>query len=152
MANALTHIVPLKEGANLRQLQAVVDGNQQAIDDALKEIGTVHDFRFVFFDASQPNLQPTSTSTGPYALGVITTYDGSFDSYIQDFTRFLAPVFDALLPATVDGAALVPVKDHVQELTEWIRKNDAAQNPPNDQFTLYTAYPFTVQQILAGMG
>jgi len=151
MANALTHIVPLKEGANLQKLQTVVGTNRAAIDNALKQTGTVHDFRFVFFDASQPNLQPTATSKGPYALGVITTYDGTFEAYIQDFVRFLGPVFDALLPDTLDGGGLVPVKDHVQELTEWIRKNDAAQKPPNDAFKLYTAYPYTVQQILAGM-
>ena len=107
MANALTHIVPLKEGANVKGLQEMLAKSKAAVDHALKETGTVHDFRFVFFDASQPNLQPTATSTGPYALGVITTYDGTFEAYIQDFVRFLGPVFDGLLPATVDGGDLV---------------------------------------------
>lgn len=149
MANALTHIVALKEGVDVQQLLGVVSQSQGAIDRALKEIGTVHDFRFVFFDGSQPNLQPTATSTGPFALGLITTYDGAFDAYIQDFTRYLAPMFDTLLAATVGGEALVPVKDHLQEFTEWIRRNDAAQQPPNNQFQFSTAYPYTVQQILA---
>lgn len=151
---ALTHIVPLKEGSNVQQLQAVVEKNQGLIDSALKAIGTVHFLRFVFFDASQPNLQPVpnSDSTGPFALGVITEYDGDFESYVQDFTRHLAPVFDALLPAILGGEELVPVKDHVDELIEWARKNDAAQQPPNSEFGLYTAYPHTVQKILAELG
>lgn len=149
MANALTHIAPLRPGADIRGLQEILSQNKAAVDHALQETGTVHDFRFVIFDASSPNLLPQANSTGPFALGVITTYDGSFDAYIQDFVRFLSPVFDALLPNTTDGAGLVPVKDHVQELIEWVRKDDAAQQPPNSEFEFYTAYPYTVQQILA---
>ncbi len=149
MANALTHIAPLREGADVAGLQETLARSKDAIDHALQATGTVHDFRFVIFDRSQPNLLPQPGSSGPFALGVITTYDGSFDAYIQDFVRFLAPVFDALLPNTTDGAGLVPVKDHVQELIEWVRKDDAAQQPPNSAFEFYTAYPYTVQQILA---
>lgn len=149
MANALTHIAPLKPGANLQGLQETLFKSREMRDHALKEIGTVHDFRFVVFDASSPNLLPHPSSNGPFFIAVITTYDGSFEAYIQDFVRFIAPVFDALLPNTVDGGDLVPVKDNVEGLIEWVRKYDASQQPPNNQFRFYTAYPYTVQQILA---
>jgi hypothetical protein len=149
MANALTHIAPLREDANVQGLMQTMGQIKGQVDHALKETGTVHDFRFVIFDRSQPNLLPKPGSNGPFALGVITTYDGSFDAYIADFVRYLAPVFDALLPNTVDGAHLVPVKDNLEGLRAWIRKDDAAQQPPNSNFEFYVAYPYTVQQILA---
>jgi hypothetical protein len=149
MANALTHIAPLKQGAGISELMETLSKNKGAIDHALQETGTVHDFRFVIFDGSSPNLLPQANSTGPFFLGVITTYDGSFEAYIQDFVRFLGPVFDALLPNTVDGGHLVPVQDNIEGLIEWVRKDDAAQHPPNSEFRFYTGYPYTVQQILA---
>ena len=149
MANALTHIAPLKPGANVQGLMETLGKNKEMVDHALKETGTVHDFRFVIFDASSPNLLPKPDSQGPFFHGVITTYDGSFEAYISDFVRFLGPVFDLLLPNTTDGAHLVPVKDNVEGLIEWVRKDDAEQQPPNSMFEFYTAYPYTVQQILA---
>ena len=53
-----------------------------------------------------------AASKGPFKLAVITTYDGDFAAYIQDFANMLGPVFDALLGFSADGTGLVPVKDH----------------------------------------
>jgi hypothetical protein len=150
--NPLTLIMPLKQGVGLGQLQQVLAQQQGAIDHALGVVGTVHYARFVLFDSSSPNLQPLPSSTGPFQLAVITTYDGDFNIYIQDFVKELGPVFDALLTLTSDGGDLVPVKDHVTQFTAWVAANDASQQPPNNQFSQYAAYPYGVQKILAECG
>lgn len=144
--------MPLRQGADLGQLQGLLASHQEAINTALGAVGTVHYARFVVLDASSPNLQPLANSTGPFQLAVITTYDGNFDMYIQDFVQQLPDVFDALLGFTTDGAGLVPARDNVSQLTAWIKANDASQQPPNSLLSQYAAYPYTVQAILAEQG
>lgn len=148
----LTLIMPLEPGLHPNDLLHLLGQQQGAIDQALGVVGTVHYARFVLFDASSPNLQPMANSTGPFQLAVITTYDGDFDLYIQDFVKELGPVFDALLGVTADGADLVPVKDHVTQFTAWVAANDASQRPPNSLLSQYAAYPYGVQTILAECG
>ena len=80
-------------------------------------------------------------------IGVVTEYDGDFNAYIQDFVSQLGNVFDALLGFVVGGAALIPVANNVTAFEAFITVNDASQHVPNN--TLYSAYPQTVQQILA---
>ena len=147
MANALTLIMPLKEGVDLQQLGALLTTSLPTIDEALVNIGTVHYARFVIFDASTPNFQPGPA--GPYKLAIITTYDSDFDTYIQDFVNHIGMIFDALLSITSDGAGLVPVSENVAAFAEYVSKNDASRNAPNNGFDLYRAYPCTVQQVVA---
>ena len=147
MANPLTLIMPLKEGVDLQQLGGLISMSKDSIEQALKAIGTVHYARFVVLDASTPNFQPGPT--GPYKLAVITTYDSDFDTYIQDFVNHIGMIFDALMSLTTDGQALVPVSQNVQAFTDYVSKNDASRNKPNSEFSLYGAYPCTVQQVLA---
>jgi len=148
----LTLIMPLKPGLNLGELQQLLGQHQDAIDQALGVVGTVHYARFVVFDSSSPNLQPMANSVGPFQLAVITTYDGDFDMYIKDFVKHLGDVFDALLSMTSDGGSLVPVKDNVPGFIAWVAGNDASQQPPNSLLSQYAAYPCTVQTILAECG
>lgn len=114
-------------------------------------MGTVHFARFLFLDTSKPNLQPdlnpASTSQGPFVIGVVTEFDGDFDAYIQDFVNKVGNIFDLLLQFVVGGAALIPVANNVQDFTDFIALNDASQHAPNQG--LYQAYPQTVQQIKA---
>ena len=147
MANPLTLVMPLKDGVSLEQLQALVTATRPLIEEALLAIGTVHYARFMVLDGSTANLQPGPT--GPYKLAIITTYDGDFDTYIQDFVNSIGMIFDGLLSLTTDGGALVPVSQNVAALTAWVSKNDASRNPPNREFGIYRAYPCTVQQVLA---
>ncbi len=146
MANPLTLLMPLAEGADLTKLAETLESNQAAIDNALTSIGTVHFARFLVFDRSAPNLQVGPTSTGPFVLAVITEYDNNFDLYIQDFVSQLGDVFNALLPYVTGTEALIPVQQHLQEFTAFVQANDASQHT---QFSLYSAYPYSVQQILA---
>lgn len=146
--NPLTLVMPLSPGAET-QVGELLATQQVAIDGALSVVGTVHFARFVLFDLGSPNLAPTPGSTGPFALSVITTYDGDFDMYIQDFVAQLGDVFDALLKLTPDGAGITPVKDNVVAFTTWIKTNDLSQQPPNAALSQYAAYPYTVQTILS---
>ena len=147
MANPLTLLMPLVPNTDPTAIAKVVSTNQAAIDAALTSIGTVHFARFLVLDASVPNLQPSGESTDTLVLGVITEYDGDFDAYISDFVNKIGFVFDALLPFVVGGSVLVPVAQNLNAFTAFVQKNDASQNPAEP--ALYSAYPFTVQRILA---
>jgi len=147
VANPLTFVMPVAVGADVETLLGALSAQQEQIDGALAQVGTVHFARFVLFDASAPDLLPTPGSRGPFALSVITSYDGDFDIYIQAFVNILGPVFDMLLKFSADGQAVVPVKDHVTEFEAYIKSHDASAQP--GAFSLYSAYPYTVQQILA---
>ncbi len=146
MASPLTLLMPVIPGTDPQVIGATLEKFQPEIDAALTSVGTVHYARFVLLDRSAANLLPASAA-GPFVIGVITEYDGSFDAYIQDFVDKVGLVFDALLAFVEGGAALIPVKDHVQAFTTFIAANDASQHAPNTG--LYEAYPQTVQQVLA---
>ena len=149
MAHPLTLVLELKPGLTITQIRELITSLQPAIDKGLEKVGTVHFARFTVFDASSPNLLPTDTSTGPFKLAVITSYDGDFPPYIQAFVNNIADVFDAVLPVCIGGESLVPVTQHVEAFTEFLAVNDATQHPPNSTFTMYSAYPQTVQHIRA---
>jgi hypothetical protein len=151
MANPLTVVLDLKPGIGVAQVRELIDKYQPSIDEGLERAGTVHNARFVLFDASSPNLLPTDGSRGPFKISVITAYDGDFGPYIRDFVTYISDIFDALLPVVVGGESLVPVARHVVEFTAFLAENDAAQHPPNSGFRLYNAYPNTVQQIKAAL-
>jgi hypothetical protein len=149
MANPLTFIMPLAPDADLQKLMTDLGSQQASIDNALAAVGTVHFARFVLLDSSSPNLLPAPGGKGPFCLSVITDYDGDFDVYIQAFVNIMGPIFDELLTFSANGKDLIPVKDHLTEFEAYITANDASQQPPNNGMGLYSAYPFTVQQILA---
>lgn len=149
-ANPLTLMMPVIPGTSPEKIAATLASAQGDLDAALTSVGTVHFARFVFFDTSQANLQPAMSSSGPFVIGVITEYDGSFDAYIQDFVNKVGAIFDALLQFVEGGPALIPVSNNVQAFTAFIAANDASQHAPNQG--LYAAYPQTVQQILAAFG
>jgi hypothetical protein len=151
VANPLTLIIPLKEGVDLGQLGKSLAELQAQIDAALESVGTVHYARFVVFDASSPNLQPKG-GPGPFSLSVITSFDGDFDVYIQDFVNKLGPIFNALLSFSADGTGLIPVAENLQAFTAYVAANNASQQPPNNAFGFYSAYPYTVQQVIAAGG
>ncbi|ROZ76597.1 hypothetical protein EEB15_12155 [Ramlibacter sp. WS9] len=139
--------------ANTKPLAIIeaLASSQPAIDAALKSIGTVHFARFQLLDTSKPNLQPSMLAlnepSSTLVLAVITEYDGDFDAYIRDFVSQLGAVFDTLLSFVVGGAAVSPVANNVPAFEAFITLNDASQHQPNE--SLYTAYPQTVQLILA---
>jgi hypothetical protein len=148
MANPLTLLMPVTPGTDPTTIAATLAQYQQQLDSALASIGTVHYARTLFLDTSSPNLLPRG-GAGPFVLGIITEYDGSFDDYIGDFVKQVGPIFDALLQFVVGGKEVTPVANNVAAFGAFIKANDASQQPPNDK-GLYEAYSLTVQDILAG--
>lgn len=96
----LTAIAPLKPGgaARLRRIFDLTNGNM----DGAQRVATLHDMRFVFFDDDTRIL-------------FATTYDGDWDSYINDFATKIPELMD-LLFANVEGwpgIASPAVKDFI---------------------------------------
>ena len=77
----LTVIAPLKEGGadRLRAVLAAHDG----MESGVAQVGTVHDLRWVIFDEDR-------------RLVFATTYDGDWDSYIDDFTTRIPELMNML--------------------------------------------------------
>jgi hypothetical protein len=117
----------------LRGLLTQIQGlprDKNPISIALDRIGTVHFARFVFLDETK--------------LAVITTYDGNFEDYLNDFVNEIGKVFDALLAHMADAPPL-PVEQNRQAFIEYVR----SRNLPC-LGTLYSAYPtLGVRTILA---
>ncbi|WP_313704251.1 hypothetical protein [Massilia sp.] len=83
----LTAIAQLKPGGadRLRRIFDLTNGNM----DGAQRVSTLHDMRFVFFDNDTRIL-------------FATTYDGDWDSYINDFATKIPELMD-LLFANVEG-------------------------------------------------
>jgi hypothetical protein len=83
----LTAIAKLKPGGadRLRRIFNLTGGNF----DGAQKVSTLHDMRFVFFDDDTRII-------------FATTYDGDWDTYINDFATKIAPLMD-LLFANVEG-------------------------------------------------
>src|SRR5690606_1522243 len=86
--NLLMKVAPGRK-TGLRENNAAVSAVIKAGADA---IGTLHEARFVQIDDDTVML--------------LTTYDGDFDTYIDDFTKHLSEVFNMLLPNVVDPPPL----------------------------------------------
>ncbi len=132
----LTLVMPIRSPEDSAALHATIENlqalprEQNPIIRALDEIATVHFARFVFLDETR--------------LAVITTYDGDFATYINDFVDHIGDVFNALLQHMAEAPPL-PVQAHRQEFLDYIRRHDLGCVPP-----FYSAYPDrTVLDILA---
>ncbi len=127
VANPLTLVMRIKSDSDFNDLKSLIEGMQalpadrNPIVSALDRIGTVHFARFVFIEER--------------LLAVITTYDGSFERYINAFIDAIGGVFDKLL-AHVENAPRLPVADNREEFLAFIKKHDLRAVPP-----FYSAYP-----------
>ena len=152
MANPLTLMLPLDPSKNVAELLTKIAANQAALNGALASVGTVHYARFILFDRSKEDLRPTvgpdgSVGKGPFAFGVITEFDGDFETYTQQFIDEIGFLFDLGLSFTTDGQSIIPVQKHPKEFIEYVRNHNLSVHPPNEG--LFNAYPLTVRQILA---
>ncbi len=102
----LTLVMTIKSEQSHRELVALLTRMQSAPPDknpiwmALNKLQTVHFARFVFLENNTK-------------LAVITTYDGSFDDYINEFIDEIGDVFNALLAHMKDAPPL-PVQKNRQ--------------------------------------
>jgi hypothetical protein len=152
MTSPLTLLAPLRPGLSAATVVATLAGLLPTIQAALTSIGTVHFARVILMDRSQANLQPDLLSILPsdnLVLGIITSFDGDFSAYTHDFVSQLSREFDTLLSLVAGGDKFIPVADHVTQFEAFLAENDASQHIPNTYF--YSAYPHTVQHILAAL-
>ncbi len=128
MQSPLTLIMKIKSPEDYAQLNGLLAKIQSAppeqnpIWTALTKLKTVHFARFVFLS---DNTQ----------LAVITTYDGSFDKYINDFIDEIGDVFNALLSHMTEAPAL-PVQQNRDAFLAYVKANDLRGIDP-----FYSAYP-----------
>ena len=96
--NPLTLVMAIKSPQDFAALSALLQKIQSAPPDknpiwtALNKLKTVHFARFVFLENNTK-------------LAVITTYDGSFEDYINEFIDEIGDVFNALLAHMADALA-----------------------------------------------
>jgi hypothetical protein len=125
-AHELTAIAPLKPGGAERTRERLKGRSEQARTrrDAM---GTLHDLRVVFIDNDTRIL-------------FATTFDGTWDSYIDDFASKMPDQLDAVF-ADVEGYPGI----HDPSVKDYIIKHQIKA----DEF--YSAYPnTTVRQIKKG--
>jgi hypothetical protein len=137
--NPLTLVMKIKSPADYAQLSGLLHQVQSAPPDknpvwvALTALKVVHFARFVFLENNTK-------------IAVITTYDGSFDEYINDFIDTIGGVFNAIL-MHVDGAPPLPVETNRDAFLAYVRENDLRGIEP-----FYSAYPkATVLDILSAL-
>ena len=111
------------------EMQMILRTRGHGTTQDLDKVGTPHFAQFVPLEDRQ--------------MGFFTVYDGSFDKYIDDFTRNIGEVFDVLFKFTKDPPPS-PCRKHVQEFIDFAA---AANRTP---IGFYQAYPgLTVQDIKA---
>lgn len=137
--NPLTLVMKAKSGEDYAALKQLVEHlqslppDQNPVTIALNKISTVHFARFAFLGNDQ--------------VGVITTYDGDFAVYINEFIDTIGDVFNALMKHVEDAPPL-PVQTYRQEFLDYVRATDV-----RCVGSFYSAYPeHTVLDILGPTG
>ncbi len=124
----LTLIMKIKSETDFQQLNGLLSHIQSLPPDknpvwlALTKLGNVHFARFAFLENNT-------------RLAVITTYDGTFEDYINEFIDAIGDVFNGLL-AHIDEAPPLPVQQNRAEFLDYVRKNDFRSIGP-----FFSAYP-----------
>jgi cytochrome P450 len=130
--NALTAVMEIKQPQALhaRALKLILSQAYQQVVDVLDQVGTVHFARFVFLEHDTK-------------LALITTYDGAFDNYIENYIEVAGDLFDLMLEHIKDAPPL-PVRQFRDEFIAYVERADLVSD---SQF--YSAYgDLTVQDIL----
>jgi hypothetical protein len=116
----------------LTQLQAQ-PADKNPLSLALNSLRNVHFARFVFM---HDNTE----------LAVITTYDGTFEDYINEFVDAIGDIFNELL-ARMDPAPPLPVQQNRDAFLVYVKANDLQCVQP-----FYSSYPeATVLDIQAAL-
>ncbi len=136
MASPLALVMNLK--ADPATLLAVFKREKAKLFDALTTLGSVH---YVHFSILQ----------SPPKLVAFIVYDGVLTTFVKDFAEFAGEPFDELLTFVDGGDAMKPIKTHVAGFTDFVAANDISQQPGNKELTMYSAYSFPVEEIVAMM-
>lgn len=116
----------------IQQIQSAPP-EQNPIWAALDKLRIVHFARFVFLENNTK-------------LAIITTYDGSFEDYLNEFIDEIGDIFNALLQH-MDRAPPLPIQQNRSAFRDYVKANDLGGIGP-----FYSAYPqATVLDIQAAL-
>ena len=122
-------ILPIKSRLAYAEVGLLLRARSHKTQKDLATVGTPHFAQFI--------------PLGKNRVGFFTVYDGSFDQYIADFTKYIGPVFDLVFKFTKDPPPS-PCRKHLQEFI------DFAARANRDPIGFYEAYPgLSVQDIHA---
>jgi hypothetical protein len=122
-------ILPIKSYLHFIAVQLILRARGKGTTKDLDKVGTPHFAQFVPLEDNQ--------------IGFFTVYDGSFDTYIADFTKNIGEVFDLIFKFT-KGPPPSPCRKHLQEFI------DFAAGANRTPIGFYQAYPgLSVQDIHA---
>jgi hypothetical protein len=122
-------ILPIKSYLHFIAVQLILRARGKGTTKDLDKVGTPHFAQFVPLEDNQ--------------IGFFTVYDGSFDTYIADFTKNIGEVFDLIFKLTKDPPPS-PCRKHLQEFI------DFAAGANRTPLGFYQAYPgLSVQDIHA---
>jgi len=122
-------ILPMKSKLAFIEVQLLLRARGRGTTKDLDKVGTPHFAQFVPLEDNQ--------------IGFFTVYDGSFDTYIADFTKNIGEVFDLIFKFTKNPPPS-PCRKHLQEFI------DFAAGANRAPIGFYQAYPgLTVQDIHA---
>jgi hypothetical protein len=122
-------ILPIKSRLAYVEVELLLHTRTHRTQRDLATVGTPHFAQFVPLENNR--------------IGFFTVYDGSFEKYIQDFTKYIGPVFDLIFKFTKDPPPS-PCRKYVQEFI------DFAAGANRAPIGFYQAYPgLTVQDIHA---
>jgi hypothetical protein len=122
-------ILPIKSKLAYIEVELLLHARSHRTQKDLATVGTPHFAQFV--------------PLGNNLVGFFTVYDGSFDQYIADFTKYIGPVFDLVFKFTKDPPPS-PCRKYVQEFIDFGKRINL---PP---IGFYQANPgLTVQDVHA---
>ena len=130
---------------NYKNLEALL---AQFTPNALNAVGTVHFARFIFMDYNSNGVASR--------VAIITTFDGDWMTYIQDFVNVISDFFNALLACVEGGAACIPVEKNTvafgQFVLRWNNPPSTSQDPNVlvDPPVWYSAYPTKTVKTING--
>jgi hypothetical protein len=129
LLNLFLVILPMKSHLAFIEVELILKARGHGTTKDLDKVGTPHFAQFVPLE--------------DYQIGFFTVYDGSFDTYIADFTKNIGQVFDLLFKFT-KGAPPSPCRKYLQEFI------DFAAGANRAPIGFYQAYPgLSVQDIHA---
>ena len=122
-------ILPIKSKLAYVEVDLLLHARAHRTQKDLATVGTPHFAQFV--------------PLGENRIGFFTVYDGSFDQYIADFTKYIGPVFDMIFKFTLNPPPS-PCRKYLQEFI------DFAAGANRAPIGFYQAYPgLSVQDIHA---
>jgi hypothetical protein len=122
-------ILPIKSSVAYVEVELLLHARSRRTQKDLATVGTPHFAQFV--------------PLGNKQVGFFTVYDGSFDKYIADFTKYIGPVFDLVFKFTKDPPPS-PCRKYVQEFNDFGKRINLAP------IGFYQANPgLTVQDVHA---